>query len=449
MNKVSRFPDFPRIYDCLGVGFGPSNIALAISLEERGLLPNCLFFETRDNATWQPGMLMSGVDIQHNPLRDLVTPRNPTSEYGFLSYLKEKGRLFDYLNLDAPYPPRTEYCKYVEWVANKFHAVTQFETEVVSIRARPDDAVPRVEVTLSNGRTFLGKTLSFASGRTLNVPSIFDAVADDRLIRVDNYLSSIGETCDRFPNPRIAVIGGSQSAAEIILDIYKRFPTAKIFNICRGFGLKQKDMSPFTEAIYYPEFIDYFHDTDEATQHAITTELKRSNYGAADHDVISEINFIRYEEKVAETERISLLFNKLIRNAYQHEEGPVTLALEDRVNKKTQELDIDAIVLATGFRNFGAAEDNEPIHPILCEIQNDLVFRSDGGVKVARDYAVTPIDELSHCYPSIFLNGLCEATHGFGDAGSFSLLSIRADVIASAIANSVRNLWIKEPAPHA
>ena len=33
------------IFDCIGIGFGPSNIALAIALEERGLLQSTLFLE--------------------------------------------------------------------------------------------------------------------------------------------------------------------------------------------------------------------------------------------------------------------------------------------------------------------------------------------------------------------------------------------------------------------
>ena len=31
------------------------------------------------------------------------------------------------------------------------------------------------------------------------------------------------------------------------------------------------------------------------------------------------------------------------------------------------------------------------------------------------------------------LNGLCESTHGIGDAGSFSLLSLRAEMILKGL----------------
>ena len=62
-----------NIYDCVGIGFGPSNIALAITLKEKGLLENSLFLKAHDEVLWQPGMIIEEADIQHNPLRDSVT----------------------------------------------------------------------------------------------------------------------------------------------------------------------------------------------------------------------------------------------------------------------------------------------------------------------------------------------------------------------------------------
>lgn len=100
-------------YDVLGIGFGPANIALAIALEE--LMPNInvKFFEMRERSMWQPEMLIDRSDIQNNPLRDLVTPRNPRSKYTFINYLYEQGRLFEYLNLGIQFPLRKEYAYYI------------------------------------------------------------------------------------------------------------------------------------------------------------------------------------------------------------------------------------------------------------------------------------------------------------------------------------------------
>ena len=52
-----------HVYDFIGIGFGPSNISLAIALEENDLLDNALFLEARPSTKWHPEMLLPGTDI--------------------------------------------------------------------------------------------------------------------------------------------------------------------------------------------------------------------------------------------------------------------------------------------------------------------------------------------------------------------------------------------------
>ncbi|MDH2343606.1 SidA/IucD/PvdA family monooxygenase [Bradyrhizobium sp. SSUT77] len=425
-----------RIFECIGIGFGPSNIALAISLEERGLLANSLFLEARATIAWHPDMMMPGSDIQHNPLRDLVTPRNPASRYGFLSYLKENGRLFDYLNLDAPYPPRSDYNQYVKWVGEQFCnnvLLSKFVTSVETSFTAIDGALVKVET--SDGEVFWAKTLSVAPGRSPNIPACFTSLLGDRVIHLENYLSSATRWREMNPAPRVGVVGGSQSAIEIILDLMSKFPDGKIVNICRGFGFKQKDLSPFTEMIYYPDFVDYYFNAPHDMQKKITHELKRSNYSAADHDVISALNFKIYEQKISGRSNLSLKFCREIVGA--HRVGSeFSIDLLDMVSGQNEAIGLDFVILATGYKNFGSGDGSEPIHPILRGISPQLRFRPDGGVDIARDYQVIPKGRSVE-FPRIFVNGLCESTHGFGDAGSFSLLSVRSDIIASSIAKAL------------
>src|SRR5262249_58188395 len=113
------------MYDLVGIGFGPANISLAIALEEMGWTGSVLFLERQPGPSWQPQMLLDGTDIQHHPLRDFVTPRNPRSRYGFLSFLKSEGRLFDFLNLGIPFALRKDYAAYIGWVARQLHPSVQ------------------------------------------------------------------------------------------------------------------------------------------------------------------------------------------------------------------------------------------------------------------------------------------------------------------------------------
>lgn len=424
-----------RVYNCIGIGFGPSNIALAIALEERGLLDDVLFLEARDHHTWHPDMMLPGTDIQHNPLRDLVTLRNPRSQYGFLSYLKENDRLLDYLNLSAPYPPRSEYTGYIDWVAKQFSNIVKLSCKVSSITQTEGDE-PLFRVCDYAGSEYLARSISFGTGRSPHIPEKFSDLMGERVIHLIDYLSSVKSWTSEKSNFHIGVVGGSQSAIEIILDINSRTPWVKVTNISRGFGFKQKDLSPFTEQIYYPEFVDYFYNSSTSSQNSITRELWRSNYGAADHDVIEDLNFKLYEQKVLSDDKIALLHNKLIENVTPSSTTKkITLELSDRHSLEKQSVTLDAVILATGFRNFGTGPDQEPYHPLLENLIDTTAFREDGGVSITRDYRLQKLNGAIS--PPIYINGLCESSHGFGDAGSFSLLSMRAGTIAQSLEEHV------------
>lgn len=91
-------------YDVLGIGFGPSNLALSIAIDERNAnLPadrriNALFLERQPSFGWHRGMLIDDATMQVSFLKDLVTLRDPASDFSFLCFLRERGRLIDFLN---------------------------------------------------------------------------------------------------------------------------------------------------------------------------------------------------------------------------------------------------------------------------------------------------------------------------------------------------------------
>jgi L-ornithine N5-monooxygenase len=90
-----------HMYDLIGVGFGPAGIALSVAMEDERMPEdtsswNALFLDKSKHAQWQADMLLPRTDIQHNFLRDFVTPYNPRSHYTFVNYLKEQGRLFSF-----------------------------------------------------------------------------------------------------------------------------------------------------------------------------------------------------------------------------------------------------------------------------------------------------------------------------------------------------------------
>src|SRR5690606_15701519 len=132
MNEVSIM----HIHDLIGIGFGPSNIALAIALEEHGQRHgkvDACFIERQGGFAWHPDMLLDHAHMQISFLKDLVTPRNPSSRYSFLNYLHEKSRLQDFINLKTFFPSRHEFNDYLAWTASHFEHQCAFGESVFEV----------------------------------------------------------------------------------------------------------------------------------------------------------------------------------------------------------------------------------------------------------------------------------------------------------------------------
>ena len=78
-------PDFLRpagaghsadILDIVGIGFGPSNIAIAIALRENATELAAVFLEQRPSFAWHETMLFETATMQVNFLKDLARFRN-------------------------------------------------------------------------------------------------------------------------------------------------------------------------------------------------------------------------------------------------------------------------------------------------------------------------------------------------------------------------------------
>src|SRR5688500_4138322 len=111
------------IHDFIGIGFGPSNIALAIAVDEArdpDLPLEHLFIERQPSLTWQPNRRLEHSHMQISFLKDLAMLRNPTSRFTFVHYLHQKQRLQDFINLQSFFPSRHEFTDYFSWAAAQF-----------------------------------------------------------------------------------------------------------------------------------------------------------------------------------------------------------------------------------------------------------------------------------------------------------------------------------------
>lgn len=426
-----------KIHATIGIGFGPGNLALAIMLEEMGQAGNVLFVERATKTEWHPNTLLQGADIQNNPIRDLVTPRNPRSRFSFINYLHEEGRLFEYLNLGVRYPLRKDFAKYVTWAADQFSNLVLYNTSVtgIGITDSPDGNGKVYSVELNGEEKVLCRGLVIGTGRTANIPDQFKELVGARVFHLNHYLERLNAISKKADPKKIVVIGGSQTAIELVLDITTRYPDTEVLMIMRSFSVRLKDTSPFSERVYYPEFVDYFFNSSLVSRKDLTCQLAPTNYSSADKDVIDALYLRLYEQRLDGRERIKIINNTEILAARANRDG-VSMDVREIHRDVTTTLDVDCVVLATGFRNLGTGAGQERVPLLLAPIFDQFKKDEEGVLFVNRDYSLSPADNSSEI-PPVYLNGLCESSHGLGDAGSFSLLSIRAQELANSL---VKNL---------
>ncbi|MFE4974497.1 SidA/IucD/PvdA family monooxygenase [Kitasatospora sp. NPDC056651] len=420
-------------HDVLGIGFGPANLALAIALREEDAGLDMRFLEASAPGTpWQGGMMLPGSDIQNHPVRDLVSLRNPRSRYSFINYLFEQGRLLDHLNLPVEFPLRKEYAQYIDWVAGHFARYVEHGTTVVGVEVAEHPEHGSVyRVTAADGRDWLARTLVVGTGRAPYVPAPFDALDDPRVCHLTRYLPTLRALRETAGGPprEIAVIGGSQSAVELTLDLSHRFPEARVTVWARSHSLREKDTSPFSEEGYFPGFTDYYYRASREGKRALDAYMRPTNYSSADGDVLRELYVRMYEQRLDGEERISVRGSRRITTA---EAGPDGIRFDavESVTGATEQARADLVVLATGFRDLGPGERQDRFPQVLAGVADRLAFDADGYLDVSADYETRPSVAGT---PPLFLNGLCESSHGIGDAGSFSLLSIRAKTISDGL----------------
>ena len=125
-----------KIYDLIGIGFGPSNIALAITLDEKkqaGHHVESFFIEKQPSFAWHANMMLDNAHMQVSFLKDLATMRNPSSHFTFVNYLHQKNRLQDFINLKTFFPSRHEFNDYLAWAAAHFDHCCAYGEEVIEV----------------------------------------------------------------------------------------------------------------------------------------------------------------------------------------------------------------------------------------------------------------------------------------------------------------------------
>jgi L-ornithine N5-oxygenase len=418
-----------HVFDLAGIGFGPSNLALAIALREQSPDVDALFLEKQRRFGWHRGMLIDGTTMQVSFLKDLATMRNPSSEFSFLNYLKAKGRLVDFVNHKTMFPSRAEFHDYLEWAAARFAPRVEYNSEVVAVRpVAADGVVVACDVTVRQGGdpdrlvTRRARNLALATGLEPRLPD--GVAAGARIWHTRDLMGRLGELGE--PR-RLLVVGAGQSAAEATEFLHQRFPRAEVCAVFTKYGYTPADDSPFANGIFDPAAVDQFYGASDDVKRMLMTYHASTNYSAVDLDVINALYRRVYQEKVSGERRLRVMN---VSRVVELVEQPdlVRAVVEFLPTGERTVLDADVVVYATGYRS------GDPL-ALLGELGDHCLRRDDGSLRVERDYRLATTGDV-RC--GIYVQGATEHTHGISST-LLSNTAVRAGEIARALTRTSRH----------
>ncbi len=212
-----------------------------------------MFLEKQRRFSWHAGMLLPGAKMQISFLKDLSTLRNPTSQFTFLNYLHQQGRLVEFTNLGTFLPARAEYEDYLRWCAGFFDEVVRYGTEVLAVSrdGTPLDgaAVETFKVVSRDAEsgsmlTYRAKNIILAIGGQPTIPPCLPS-NHPRVIHSSQYAYMVPSILQDPAAPyRVAVVGSGQSAAEIFNNIQVLYPNSRTWLVMRSEFLRPSDDSP-------------------------------------------------------------------------------------------------------------------------------------------------------------------------------------------------------------
>jgi L-ornithine N5-monooxygenase len=426
---VTRPPASP--VDVVGIGFGPSNLALAIAIDEHNRRPGTAspvtaeFVERQPRFGWHRGMLIDDATMQVSFLKDLVTLRNPTSEFSFVSYLHSQGRLTDFVNHKILFPLRIEFHDYLEWAAARFEHLVSYDEEATDVEPVVEDGtVVAFDVVTGDGAgqgmtVRRARNVVVATGLAPSLPP--EARLGARVWHNLDLLDRV-KTLPEAPAPRrFVVVGAGQSAAEVVEFLHRRFPTAEVCSVFARWGYTPSDDTPYANRIFDPDAVDVYFGADDGVKRMLFDYHRNTNYSVVDQDLINELYRREYQERVQGARRLRMLNASRVVDV-RPSPREVGVDVEFLPTGERTTLAADAVVYATGYQPTDAVR-------LLGGAGELARRRPDGAAEVGRDYRL----ELTvRSRAGIFLQGGTEYAHGITST-LLSNIAVRSGEIVESI----------------
>lgn len=419
----------PETYDVVGIGFGPANLSLAIALEESPQPLRAAFFERQPSLGWHRGMLVPSAKMQVAFLKDLATPRNPTSRFGFVSYLHEAGRLAGFLNNQEFFPTRREFHDYLEWAQSQLALEVGYNSEVTSISLPPgtgDGPADRLRIELRDprrpgtSRVVEAHDVVIGTGLAPMMPAGVEA--GESVWHSSQFLTRFRES-DPARLRRVAVAGAGQSAAELVRFLYDALPDAQVHMILPSYGYSVADDTPFANRVFDPGAVDDYYNGSQRAKDAIWRYHKNTNYSVVDSDLIRDLFRRSYDDEVAGRPRLHVRNLSRVVSAKRIADD-TRITVYSTAQDDSYALDVDLLVCATGYAPMDPGE-------MLGELADRCLADAEGRFQVGRDHRLATTPDL-HC--GIYLQGGTEHSHGLSSSLLSNIATRSGEILGSILA---------------
>jgi lysine N6-hydroxylase len=384
---------FPADY--IGVGIGPSNLSLAaLAAPVPGLVGRS--FDNKTTFVWHPGLLHDNATIQVSYLKDLVTLVDPTSKYSFLSYLSDHKRLYRFIAAKFPAVLRAEFSDYYRWAADRIPGLN-FGESVERVEFDDDRALFRVTTPR---RQATARNIVLGTGQTPQIPSCIRPFLGANVVHASEFGTSGIETAGK----NVAVIGGGQTGAELVLNLIRGHgQPAELTWVSRRSAFLPLDDSPFTNELFLPSYAQYFYGLPGQMKTRLLDEQKLASDGI-DNELLLELYRQLYEIDCLRLPgcRPSLMPGHELVSATSSSRGMVLGARNANTGATTSVM-ADIVILCTGYHYSAPA----CLSPLWGRLMTDR-----GSFDVTENYAIRwdgPADR------NVYLQNGARHSHGIAD----------------------------------
>lgn len=431
IKSISHQPNKKKIYDLIGIGFGPANLSLAVAIADSTPKLTYKFFERKNGFNWHPDMMLQDAKMQTPFLKDLVTLSNPQSKFTFINYLYQQKRLNDYINLRDFYPSRVEFNHYLQWAATQVKQFVYYQNDVVAINPvidKDNQTVSHLSLHIRDNKSLNTeiidtKNVVLGMGQIPHIPQ-HCAITNERSFHSEQFLTALSNKLSNKDAPyHVIVVGSGQSAAEIACYLLTHFPQITVTAISTGFLYRSLDANPLTNAFYAPDATENFYYLNSNAKNKILNHFINSNYGVVDSEIINHIAKIIYDDSLINKTRLHRFsFHKCIK--VEEFTDNVFVTCHNLLNDNKIEFKADAVCFATGY-------SNNNLHHLLASLNQYIIHQENGDYKMNKNYKIAT---NANFLPGLYLQNYSINTHGLTE-GTIANIAGRSRIIYESLFN--------------